>query len=206
MDLSDVIANRRMTRDFSPRKIPRELIISACKLALTSPTAGNCRGVEMLILSDKRSLAVFWESSTSTQWREKSGESGVKRSPVIVIPLYNTEKYIKRYRLDDKANSALYKKTADQWEVPFWITDASFAVMTLLLAAQNYGLGALFFQLHQPQRKVLDSLCVPNDYATLGAVALGYANTHGSAKIPPDVLDERLLPSAYDARIHVDSW
>ncbi len=206
MEFSEVALNRRMTRDFSPKKVPRETIVAVSKLALTSPTAGNCRGVEMLILSEEHPLAVFWASSTTKQWREKGGKSGVKRSPVIVIPLYCTEKYLKRYAMDDKANSALYKKTADRWEVPFWITDVSFAVMTLLLAAQNCGLGALFFQLHRPPRKVLDSLGVPEGYGTIGAVALGYADADPPTGLPPNGPDAWILPPGNDARIHIDSW
>ena len=47
-------------------------------------------------------------------------------------------------------------------------------MMLLLLAAEDAGLGALFFQLHGDKTSVLEGLGVPAGRDTIGAVALGY--------------------------------
>ena len=52
--------------------------------------------------------------------------------------------YVARYGEPDKAASGL-GRGADAWPVPFWLVDTAFATMTLLLAATDAGLGALFY-------------------------------------------------------------
>jgi nitroreductase len=58
--------------------------------------------------------------------------------------------------------------------VPYWLVDSSFAVMLLLLAAADEGLGALFFRLHRDPGPFLAAVGVPEDKQVIGAVALGY--------------------------------
>ncbi len=202
MDMSDVILNRRMTRDFSRRKIPSEIVMSVCRLALRAPTAGNCHGVELLTIADDDLLATFWKATSDEQWLEKNTDSGVRRAPTVIVPLYCSESYTQRYAMDDKAGSALYKKPAADWDVPFWLTDTSFATMTLLLAAQDHGLGALFFQLHRPERVLLDAFGIPQEYKTIGAIALGYPDE--KKNVSPGTTKGLSAPS--HPRIHIDHW
>ena len=58
--------------------------------------------------------------------------------------------------------------------MPYWLVDSSFAVMLLLLAATDAGLGALFFRLHHDPALLLGALGVPEGRQVIGAVALGY--------------------------------
>ena len=58
--------------------------------------------------------------------------------------------------------------------MPYWLVDASFSVMLLLLAATAEGLGALFFRLHRDPGPLLERLGVPYGREVVGAVALGY--------------------------------
>ena len=55
---------------------------------------------------------------------------------------------MRRYAEPDKAATGLGRSAA-AWPVPYWTVDAAFAVMTLLLAAEDAGLGALFFGVFQ---------------------------------------------------------
>jgi nitroreductase len=48
------------------------------------------------------------------------------------------------------------------------------AVMTLLLAAEDAGLGALFFGVFRGERELRQRLGIPPGLELLGAVALGY--------------------------------
>ena len=63
---------------------------------------------------------------------------------------------------------------AEDWPAPYWLVDASFMVMLLLLAATDEGLGALFFRLHRDPGDLLAALGVPAGKEAIGAVALGY--------------------------------
>ena len=63
--------------------------------------------------------------------------------------------------------------------MPYWTVDASMAVMTLLLGAEDAGLGALFFAVFHGERQVRRALGIAAVMQILGALALGYA-------APPD--------------------
>jgi nitroreductase len=62
----------------------------------------------------------------------------------------------------------------DAWPVPYWTVDASFAVMTLLLACTDQGLGSLFFAVFSGADKLRTRLGVPDHLQLLGAIAVGY--------------------------------
>ena len=64
--------------------------------------------------------------------------------------------------------------------MPYWLVDSSFAVMLLLLAATDEGLGALFFRLHRDPGSLLAALGVSEGRQVIGAVALGYEATAAS--------------------------
>ena len=69
---------------------------------------------------------------------------GLLDAPVILLPFADPKAYVDRYAEPDKAATGLGAGT-DAWPAPYWTVDASMAVMTLLLAAEDAGLGALFF-------------------------------------------------------------
>jgi nitroreductase len=77
------------------------------------------------------------------------------------------------------------------------------AVMSLLLAAEDAGLGALFFGLFEHESVVAAAFGVPADWRPLGAVALGYP-------VPPE--EQRRSRSAARSRpplaqvVHRGRW
>jgi nitroreductase len=58
--------------------------------------------------------------------------------------------------------------------VPYWTIDASMSVMTMLLAAEANGLGALFFGVFRGERELRQALGIPPGLELLGAIALGH--------------------------------
>jgi nitroreductase len=66
--------------------------------------------------------------------------------------------------------------------VPYWTIDTSMSVMTLLLAAENLGLGALFFGVFRGERELRQALSIPPGLELLGAMAIG----HPAAKSADD--------------------
>ncbi len=81
--------------------------------------------------------------------------------------------YVERYSEPDKAASGL-GAAAEAWPAPYWTIDASMSVMTLLLAAQDAGLGALLFGVFKGESELRAALGVPDGLQLLGAIALGY--------------------------------
>jgi nitroreductase len=94
-------------------------------------------------------------------------------APVIAIPLADPRAYVERYSEADKRASGLGAGT-EAWPAPYWTVDTSMSVMTMLLAAEDAGLGALFFGVFRGERELRRALAIPPVMQILGAVALGY--------------------------------
>ena len=92
---------------------------------------------------------------------------------MIALPLADSKAYVDRYAEPDKAQTGL-GAGASAWPVPYWTIDTSMAVMTLLLAAEDVGLGALFFGVFRGERELRQRLGIPPGLELLGAIALGH--------------------------------
>ena len=92
---------------------------------------------------------------------------------MILLPFADAKAYVDRYSEPDKAATGL-GVGADAWPAPYWTIDTSMSIMILLLAAEDAGLGALFFGVFKGERELRQALGVPAGLELLGAVALGY--------------------------------
>lgn len=191
-----------MTRSFTDEPIGSDLLEAVLATAVRAPSAGFAQGVDLLVLAAPEARARFFELATDASWREDGARSkGLRAAPVIVLAICDPATYLRRYAEPDKALSGLAGAKAREWDVPYWLVDASFVVMQLLLAATDAGLGALFFRLHAPETSVLSGLGVPPGLTTIGAVALGHPGTH----------DPRTSPASRRRRpvaevVHLDHW
>jgi nitroreductase len=63
-----------------------------------------------------------------------------------------------------------------EWRVPWWWVDAGKAMMLLLLAAIDEGLGAGLFGLYPPENNDLlrEELGIPDDFEIVGVVTVGH--------------------------------
>jgi nitroreductase len=93
-------------------------------------------------------------------------------APVVVVPLIEPEAYARRYSMPDKAGTGL--DSLDAWPAPYWWIDGGAAVMNMLLAAVDEGLGALFFGLFVHEDEILRAFGVPDGHRALGAITIGH--------------------------------
>lgn len=156
-----------MTRTFQSTALDPDLVDELLDLARRAPSAGYSQGVHFLALSGE-ALAEFWKVTVGDEWFDE----GVLAAPVVVLPLADPNAYTGRYAESDKAGHGL--EIAENWEVPFWLTDAAMAAQNLLLLAEDRGLGALYFGIFRNARLALDALGVPDHVLQVGAVALGW--------------------------------
>lgn len=162
-----------MTRRFDPTPIPTAVLEELLATALRAPSAGFSQGIDLLVLSSESRRAQFWELASEASWREQPSAQHLMVAPTIVVPVADPLAYVERYGETDKARTLLGGRGHQDWPVPFWLIDAAFATMLLLLSATDAGLGALFFQLHGVQDAVLAGLGLPAERELIGAVALG---------------------------------
>ena len=170
----DVVRRRRMTRSFRPDPLPAGTIEGLVDLAARAPSAGKTQGWHLVVLESDETRR-FWDITLPAERRAGFRWQRLLDAPVIALPLADPQAYVDRYAEPDKARSGLGAGT-DAWPTPYWTVDASMAVMTLLLAAEDAGLGALFFGVFRGEAELRAELGIPGELQLLGAIALGYAD------------------------------
>jgi nitroreductase len=201
LEFAEVIRRRHMVRRYTDRPVPRSLIDRILDAGLRAPSAGYSQGWAFVVLEGPEETGPFWELTARSEDPPKPGgrRDGMRAAPVVVLPLSHRDAYLERYAEPDKAGLGL--EQADAWPVPYWDTDVAFAVMAMLLAATDAGLGALFFGLFTGESALLADLGVPTGYRPIGAITLGW---------PAD--DDRPSPSVTRGRrdrattVHYGRW
>jgi nitroreductase len=171
-EFAEVVRSRRMTRAFSDRPIDAAVLDELVDLASRAPSAGKTQGWHLVVLEGAET-ETFWDATLPAVRRDSFRWQGLLSAPVIALPLADAKAYVDRYAEPDKAQTGL-GSSASAWPVPYWTIDASMAVMTLLLAAEDAGLGALFFGVFRGERDLRQRLGIPAGLELLGAIALGY--------------------------------
>ncbi len=172
-----------MVRAFRPDPVPAAILDRVLDAARRGPSAGFAQGVALVVLEGADQTSSYWDTVTTPAWRTASSRwPGLSAAPVIVIPLANRQTYLDRYSEADKAASGLDR--AEAWPVPYWLVDAAFATMLLLLAAADEGLGAVFQGIWRGEEELLSNLGVPEGWKPIGAVALGWPDPRGDHPSP----------------------
>jgi nitroreductase len=147
--------------------------------------------------------ARFWDVTLPPDRRSTFRWQGLLSAPVILLPFADPGAYVERYGEPDKVATGL-GAGPHVWPVPYWTIDASMAVVTLLLAAEEAGLGALFFGVFRGESELRVTLGVPDQLQLLGAIALGTpAQEAGPADAGRSAARPRRPP---DQIIHRSRW
>lgn len=174
MDVETAFTRRRSCRDFDGVPVDASVLDRVLDAASYAPAAGNTWGIDLLALVGREQTAAYWDVTLPAGDRRTSFRwPGLLRAPVLVVPYVSSAAYVDRYAEADKTHSGL-GEAADAWPVPYWWVDGGAAVMAVLMAAADAGLGALFFGQFAAEAAVADRFGVPTGWRALGTVALGH--------------------------------
>lgn len=150
--LYELTRKRRSVRQYSTKPIEDVVIHEIMKVALTAPSSFGHKPVEYVIVRDKDMIRKIGSC-------KRMGGSQINGADVVIVVMV---------------------KTADKYEAEFWIEDGAIASAYILLAAEQYGLGACWVHIRNRMgqkassdeeiRKLLD---VPDKYSVLNLVAVG---------------------------------
>ena len=199
MEFEQVVRRRRMVRSFTGEPVEPTAVDEICDLARRAPTAGNAAAVEFLVL-EGTDTGAYWGVTLPSERRDGFAWPGLLKAPTLVVVWAHLGGYLSRYREPDKSHTGL-GAGASAWPVPYWYVDGGAAVMTLLLAAQDRGLGAAFFAMFDHERAVRKRFGVPPDRRGVGTVALG----HPAPDDRPSRSARRGRP-ALDEILHRSHW
>jgi nitroreductase len=169
MELAEVLRRRKMVRTFQDKPLAPQAVARILDAGRRAPSAGFSQGVAFLAFEGAEQTAGFWRVvSGDPAWPHE----GLRRAPLIVVPLASKQAYLDRYAEPDKGWT---DRDEARWPVPFWTVDTAFATMLMLLVAVDEGLGALFFGLDPPDPFALHAAYgVPREHEPIGAVAVGH--------------------------------
>ncbi|MGI9577531.1 MAG: nitroreductase family protein [Microthrixaceae bacterium] len=198
-EFDKLLASRRMCRDFDPARldegVPHELVEAASR----APSAGNTHGLDFLVLQGERTNA-YWDVTLPPERRSAFRWPGLLNAPLLMLPYVEPAAWARRYSESDKIHSGLAE--VESWPVPYWYIDGGAAVMAVLLAAEDVGLGALFFGQFEHESALKEAFDVPADRRALGSIAVGNRAEGATSR---SASARRGRPESA-AMIHRDSW
>lgn len=187
-DFDALMRRRRMCRSFQSRPLAPTDVHEIVDLACRAPSAGRSQGVRLILLEGDDRTA-FWDLTLPADRRAAFRWPRLLNAPSLLVVFADPIAYVERYAEDDKRRSGL-GVSPDDWPAPFWTIDAGMAVMAMLLAAEDRGLGALFFALRNGESAVRRHFDVDDRWQTIGVLALGY----------PDQTDPDVFGAGVSAR------
>ena len=193
-----VVRRRRMTRSFTDEPVAAEVVDLVLDLARRGPSAGKTASLDFLVLEGTQT-ARYWDTTLPPAKRPAFPWPGLLDAPVLIIPWVEPAAYVRRYSEADKVSTGL-GAGEDAWDVPYWWVDGGAATMTLLLAVEAVGLGALLFGLFGHEDAVRRAFGVPDAMRAIGGIAIGHA-----APDRPSV-SARRKRSTFDRVVHRGVW
>ena len=168
MELSEVVARRRMVRRYTAEPVDPAAVARILDRTRRAPSAGFSQGQTFVVVTEERRRHALAHACDEEEHVARGLPRWLSSAPVHVLPCVEPDRYRARYAEPDKAGSV----TPDDWEVPFWWVDGGQSLMLLLLAAVDEGLAAGFLAVRAAAVRPVVGL--PDDVAPLGLVTLGH--------------------------------
>jgi nitroreductase len=169
METMKAILSRRSIRKYKPDPISEDLVTELLKAAMSAPSADNKQPWHFVVIRDH---AILDRIPEFHMWSHMLTEAALA---IIVC-------------------GDLKLADGKTW----WVQDCSAATENILIAANNFGLGAVWLGLYPNEARVAGIqklLSMPQVILPLSIIALGYPAEN---KMPED----RYIPS----RIHYEKW
>jgi nitroreductase len=169
VDFKEVLARRRMVRNFTDEPVDREAIERIVRAAKRAPSAGFTQGQYLVVVTDpamRRQIAVL---ANEDEYVKEGFDPWISSAPVHIVVCISEADYHRRYQEPDKLEDG---KEMD-WPVPYWWIDGGAALMLVLLAAVDEGLAAGFFGFHR-MSGLNELLEIPDEVSPLGVVTVGH--------------------------------
>ena len=164
----EAILSRRSIRKYTDKEVSKELEVNLLKAAMAAPSAHNRQPWHFIIIRDRDILKKITEFHRHSQM--------LKEASLAIIVCGDNE----------------VQKT------DFWIHDCSAATENILIAAQAFGLGAVWLGVHPSDdyiKGVKELLQIPDHVTPLGIISIGYP----AEEKPPG---NRFDPS----KVHENKW
>jgi FMN reductase [NAD(P)H] len=193
VELTEILARRRMVRAYRPDPVPRDAIERIVSTVRRAPSAGFSQGQRLLVVTEQPTRDAIGDILGDRQW--------VGEAPVLVVVGVREDDYHERYTKPDK----LVEGREIEWPVPYWHFDAGAAAMLILLAAIDEGYAAgLFGVFAEAMAPFKELLHIPGDVAVTCCITIGKPADDSSW----DALTSRLTQARRPVNdlVHWERW
>lgn len=170
MEFADVLARRRMVRNYTNEPIDRESLARIARAALRAPSAGFSQGQAVVVVTDAATRRRIAGAAGEPDYVQKGFDPWISRAPAHLVLCVSEEAYHRRYQMPDKVDE---EGNEIDWPVPYWWVDAGASLMAVLLAAVNEGLAAGFLGTHALE-DLRALLGIPDEHTPIGVVTVGH--------------------------------
>lgn len=169
MRFREVLAKRRMVRNYTAAPVDPATVDRIVDAARRAPSAGFSQGQRFIVVTDAGVRKDIADAADEPEYVANGFDPWISSAPVHVVVCVREDDYHERYREPDKLNDG----AEIEWPVPYWWVDAGAALMLILLAAVDEGLGAGFVGFHALP-SIKSKLGIPDDVTPIGVVTIGH--------------------------------
>jgi nitroreductase len=171
MEFSDVLARRRMVRNYTAEPLDPAALDRIAAAALRAPSAGNSQAIGVVVVTNEKMKRDIADIADEPAYVEAGFDPWISKAPAHIVISASEKVYRDRYSEPDKLGP---DGEEPDWPVPYWWVDAGASMMAVLLAAVDEGLGAGFLGVHSlPELAKL--LGIPEHFQPIGVVTVGHA-------------------------------
>ncbi len=192
MEFAEILRRRRMVRNYTDEAVAGEAVERILDAGLKAPSGGFSQGVRFVAVTDEATRQRIAELADEPLYVEQGLEPWISRAPVHIVVAMREGDYHDRYNEPDKKADG---EEEVEWRVPWWWVDAGKAMMLLLLAAVDEGLGAgLFGLVGDRNDDVRELLGIPADFEVVGVVTVGHRAPEPTAERRKAAIAKRRRP------------
>ena len=174
--LYELARKRRSVRRYGTKRMDDAVIHEIMKVALSAPTSFGHKPVEYVVVRDQDMIRKIGAC-------KRMGGSQINGADAVVVVMV---------------------KTADKREAEFWIEDGAIASAYILLAVEQYDLGACWVHIRNrmgqsgtSDEEIRALLGVPDGYTVLNLVAIGEKAEQKRGYTDADLHTENVHCEAY---------
>lgn len=165
MEFSDALRRRRMVRRHSGEPVPPATLERIADALTRAPSAGWSQGVTGVLVTERATIEAIARACGEEDYAERGFDRWLSSAAAHLVLCVEPARYRARYAEPGKDPAALE-------QIPWWWVDGGAALMAVLLAAADAGVGAGFLGGHRVAA-VRPLLGIPDDVEVLGIVTLG---------------------------------
>lgn len=170
MEFSQVLARRRMIRNYTDQPVNDDTLDRIAASALRAPSAGNSQAIGVVVVTDVSVRREIAKLAGEDSYVTAGFDPWISRAPAHIVISVSEKVYLDRYSEPDKLGP---DGQMIEWPIPYWWVDAGAALMAVLLTAVNEHLAAGFLGVHSVPN-LAAALRLPDDHTPIGVVTIGH--------------------------------